>query len=100
MRPGSGFINMSRGDLVDPVALDRALRSGHLSGAMIDVTYPEPLPLDSPLWETPNLIITPRILGTALDQFIPRTLDIFFENVRRHMAGEPLTNLVDLEREY
>ena len=100
MRPGSAFINMSRGGLVDPAALQDALRSGHLSCAMIDVTYPEPLPPDSPLWKAPNLIITPHVLSDDIDQYVPRTLDIFFENVRRHMAGEPLMNLVELKREY
>ena len=100
MRPSSAFINMARGDLVDPAALQDALRNGHLSCAVIDVTCPEPLPPDSHLWEAPNLIVTPRILGAAPDQFIPRTLDIFFENVRRHMAGEPLGNLIGIEREY
>jgi phosphoglycerate dehydrogenase-like enzyme len=100
MKRGSGFINMSRGGLVDPVALAAALQSGHLGGAMIDVTSPEPLPPDAALWEAPNLLITPHVLSDDIDQYVPRTLDIFFENVRRHMAGKPLLNLVDLAREY
>ncbi|MBV9066063.1 MAG: D-2-hydroxyacid dehydrogenase [Methylobacteriaceae bacterium] len=100
MRRGAGFINMSRGGLVDPAALDAALRSGHLGGAMIDVTYPEPPGADWPYWDTPNLIITPHVLSDDIDAYVPRTLDLFFDNVRRHMAGEPLTNVVDLGREY
>jgi phosphoglycerate dehydrogenase-like enzyme len=100
MRKGSGFINMSRGGLVDHAALDKALRGGHLSGAVIDVTYPEPPPADWPYWETPNLIITPHVLSDDIDAYVPRTLDIFFGNLRRYFAGEALTNVVDLGREY
>jgi phosphoglycerate dehydrogenase-like enzyme len=100
MKPDSGFINMSRGGLVDPAALEAALRSGHLSGAMIDVTYPEPLPPEAPLWDAPNLLITPHVLSDDIENYVPRTLDIFFDNVRRYIAGKPLTNLVDLKREY
>lgn len=100
MKLGAGFINMSRGGLVDPQALEAALRSGHLGGAMIDVTYPEPLPADASLWDAPNLLITPHVLSDDIDAYVPRTLDIFFENIRRYVAGKPLTNLVDLAREY
>lgn len=100
MKPGSSFINMSRGGLVDPAALDAALRSGHLSGAIIDVTYPEPPPPDWPYWDTPNLIITPHVLSDDIEDYGPRTLDLFFNNVRRYLADEPLTNVVDLDRAY
>ena len=100
MRPGAGFINMSRGGLVDPDALEQALRSGYLGCAHIDVTYPEPLPAGSSLWDAPNLVITPHVLSDDLEQYVPCTLDIFFENIRRHVAGKPLTNVVDLRREY
>lgn len=100
MRKGAGFINMSRGGLVDHAALDGALRSGHLSGAVIDVTYPEPPPADWPYWDTPNLMITPHVLSDDIEAYVPRTLDIFFSNLRRYFAGEPLTNIVNLGREY
>jgi phosphoglycerate dehydrogenase-like enzyme len=100
MKPGAGLINMSRGGLVDPQALEEALRSGHLGSAMIDVSYPEPLPAESTLWDAPNLIVTPHVLSDDLDAYMPRTLDIFFDNVRRHIAGQPLRNVVDLGREY
>jgi phosphoglycerate dehydrogenase-like enzyme len=100
MRRGAGFVNMSRGGLVDPAALDEALRSGQLSGAVIDVTYPEPPPTDWPYWDTPNLFITPHVLSDDIEEYVPRTLDLFFGNLRRHFAGEPLTNVVDLERAY
>ena len=100
MKPGAGFINMSRGGLVDPQALEDTLRTGHLGGAMIDVSYPEPLPADSTLWDAPNLIMTPHVLSDDIEHYIPRTLDIFFDNIRRYIAGKPLRNVVDLEREY
>ena len=100
MKKGAGFANMSRGGLVDPAALEVSLRNGHLGGAMIDVSYPEPLPADSTLWDAPNLVITPHVLSDDIEQYIPRTLDIFFDNIRRYLRGEPLRNVVDLEREY
>jgi len=100
VKKGAALVNMSRGGLVDPAALDEALRSGHLSGAVIDVTCPEPPPADWPYWDTPNLIITPHVLSDDIDAYVPRTLDLFFGNLRRYFAGEPLTNLVDLERQY
>ena len=100
MKKGAALVNMSRGGLVDPAALDERCASGHLSGAVIDVTYPEPPPADWPYWDTPNLMITPHVLSDDIDAYVPRTLDIFFGNLRRHFAGEPLTNLVDLERQY
>jgi phosphoglycerate dehydrogenase-like enzyme len=100
MRRGAAFVNMSRGGLVDPAALDEALRSGRLSGAVIDVTYPEPPPSDWPYWNTPNLIITPHVLSDDIDEYVPRTLDLFFSNVRRYLAGEQLTNVVDVSRNY
>ena len=100
MRKGAGLINMSRGGLIDPAALDAALREGQLGGALIDVTYPEPPPEDWPYWDTPNLIITPHVLSDDIDAYVPRTLDLFFNNLRHYFKGEPLTNLVDLGRSY
>ena len=67
---------------------------------MIDVSYPEPLPADATLWDAPNLIITPHVLSDDIEHYIPRTLDIFFDNIRRYIAGKPLNNVVDLAREY
>lgn len=100
MRRGAGFINMSRGALVDTAALDEALRDGRVGGAIIDVTYPEPPSETWPHWETPNLIITPHVLSDDIEEYIPRTLDLFFENLRRYFVGEPLANVVDLNRQY
>ena len=99
MKRGAGFVNMSRGGLVDPAALDAALRSGNLGGAVIDVTYPEPPSADWPYWDTPNLIITPHVLSDDVDEYVPRTLDLFFGNLRRLFAGKALTNVVDPGRQ-
>jgi phosphoglycerate dehydrogenase-like enzyme len=100
MKKGSSLINMSRGGLVHPAALDAALRSGHLSGAIIDVTFPEPPEADWAYWDTPNLIITPHVLSDDIEHYVPRTLDLFFNNVKNYLAGAPLTNVVDLDRAY
>lgn len=100
MKAGSGFINMSRGELVEPGALTEALKTGHVASAVIDVTYPEPLPADSALYDAPNLIIAPHVLSDDIDQYVPRTLEIFFENIRRHINGKPLINVVDLQNQY
>ena len=100
MKPTASFINMTRGGVVDQNALADALREGRLSGAMIDVTSPEPLPSDSPLWDVPNLIITPHVLSDDDDEYVPRTLDIFMDNVRRYCGGKRLRNRVDTEHEY
>jgi len=90
------LINVSRGGLVDETALLDALRGGRLAGAMLDVVDGEPLPPDSPLWDAPNLTITPHVSG-ATSQFRD---ELVLENVRRYLAAEPLLNPVDPERGY
>lgn len=91
---GAILINMARGPLVVEHDLAEALNSGHLGGAGIDVTEVEPLSVDSPLWDIPNLIITPHVGG----QCATRADDInnfFCDNLGRYLAGRPLRNLVD-----
>jgi phosphoglycerate dehydrogenase-like enzyme len=90
------LINVSRGALVDEVALLAALRAGRLAGAVLDVFEEEPLPPDHPLWDAPNVTITPHVSG-ATSRFRD---DLIVENVRRYLAGERLLNLVDPERGY
>jgi phosphoglycerate dehydrogenase-like enzyme len=94
MKPGAGLINMGRARIVDYEALAGALRDGSLSGAILDVFDPEPLPPESPLWDTPNLIMTPHVSSDDDEAYIARTLDLFFDNLRRHFAGKPLRNRV------
>ena len=99
MRENAWVINIARGRLVDETALRRALESGWIGGAVLDVFNEEPLSADSPLYETPNLVITPHT-SWASDQVVERSVDLFVENLRRDRAGEPLRNLVDLEAGY
>ena len=100
MKPGAGLVNMGRARVVDYDALAAKLAKGELSGAILDVFDPEPLPADSPLWTTPNLVLTPHVSSDDVDRYVPRTLDLVFANVRRHLQGRPLKNLVHSDRQY
>ena len=100
MKPGAGVINVGRASAMDYHALAEALEDGNLSGAIIDVFDPEPLPAGSPLWSVPNLIVTPHVSADDGDNYVPITLDIFLNNMRRYIEGEPLQNLVDPDLGY
>ena len=100
MKPGAGIINVGRASAMDTDALSDLLRAGHISGAIIDVFDREPLPPDSTLWSVPNLIVTPHVSADDGDNYVPITLDIFFNNLRRYMKGEPLQNVVRPELGY
>ena len=100
LKPGAGIVNIGRASAMDYDVLADLLRSGHIAGAVIDVFDQEPLPPDSPLWSVPNLIVTPHISADDGDNYIPITLDIFFNNLRRYLKGEPLQNLVDAKLGY
>jgi phosphoglycerate dehydrogenase-like enzyme len=91
---------MGRARVVDYDALAAKLAKGELGGAILDVFDPEPLPADSPLWTTPNLVLTPHVSSDDVDRYVPRTLDLVFANVRRHLQGRPLKNLVHSDRQY
>ena len=99
MREDAWLINIARGRLIDELALRRALQSGWIGGAVLDVFAEEPLAPDSPLYETPNLVITPHT-SWASDRVAERTVDLFVENLRAFRAGEPMRNVVDLEAGY
>lgn len=99
MREDAWLINIARGRLIDELALRRALESGWIGGAVLDVFGEEPLSPESPLYRTPNLIITPHT-SWASDRVIERSIDLFVDNLRRDRAGERLRNLVDLEAGY
>lgn len=94
MKPGAGLINFGRGPVIDHAALAERLRDGHLSGAILDVHDPEPLPPDSPLWDAPNLILTPHVSSDDDQSYIPLTLDLVFDNLARLREGRPLRNQV------
>jgi D-3-phosphoglycerate dehydrogenase len=91
---GATLINVARGPLVVEKDLVAALESGHLGGAGVDVTDPEPLPPESKLWHLPNVIITPHVGGQAATRIDDMT-NFFCANLNRYLAGEPLCNLVD-----
>lgn len=90
------FVNVGRGDLVDQDALTDALSSGRLGGAGLDVTTPEPLPPDDPLWTLPNVIITPHNSGST-DGTARRSTEAFLTNLGHWVAGEPLDNEVTVD---
>lgn len=99
MKTGAVLINIARGALVDHAALKRALREGHLGGAALDVTDPEPLPADDPLWDMPNVIISCHSASTA-DTENGKLTDLFIRNLHRYLNGEPLENLLDINLMY
>ncbi len=101
MKPGARLVVTSRGRLVEHSALVTALKSGRIAGAGLDTTVVEPLPADNELWDLPNVIITPHIAGNSeKEQLDQRTVDIFAENLRRYMGGQPLINIVDKTLQY
>lgn len=94
MKPTAFLVNIARGGVVDETALIQALEEGWIGGAGLDVFAQEPLPADSPLWGMENAILTPHIAGMT-PHYHARAADVFEENLRRYLAGEPLLNQVD-----
>jgi phosphoglycerate dehydrogenase-like enzyme len=99
MKPSAYLINIARGKVIDSAALISALESKRLAGACLDVTDPEPLPAESPLWRFPNVVITPHMSAES-ELTYDRGWLLLKENVRRFGAGEPLLNVVDLNAGY
>ena len=95
-KPGARLVNVARGGIVDGAALAAALRVGTLGGAGLDVTDPEPLPADDPLWEAPNLIITPHFAGACGPSGHRRLADVAGDNIRRFLDGQPPEHVVVL----
>ena len=100
MKPGAGLINIGRGPVLDQAALEKALRSGQLSGAILDVFDPEPLPAGHSLWGAPNVFISPHCSSDDNDEYMPMTLDLAFANAARLAGGRKLANVVDPARGY
>lgn len=101
MKEGAVLLNVGRGFIVDTEALCDALERGHLSGAGVDVTDPEPLPPTHRLWNILTAVVTPHISGFYhLRETHERIVGIFLENLRHFQAGEPLRNLVDFATGY
>lgn len=99
LQPTAFLINIARGAIVDQLALTQALQAGMLAGAALDVTDPEPLPADDPLWRLPNVIISHHSASTA-DTENDKLTDLFIRNLRNYLAGAPLENQLDVEKLY
>jgi phosphoglycerate dehydrogenase-like enzyme len=95
-----GIVNLGRARVMDYGAMAERLRAGTLAGAVCDVFDPEPLPADSPLWDVPNLIVSPHAGVDDGTVYVDRGLDIFADNLRRYLAGRKLRNVVDLDAGY
>lgn len=99
MPDDSYVVNVSRGKVIDEEALVEALQSTKLAGAGLDVTYTEPCPPESPLWEQENAILTSHSAGSS-QHIRRRAMQLFIDNLHRYVAGEPLVNVVDKQKGY
>ena len=100
MSPRACVINIARAPVMDNMALADRLVRGELAGAVLDVVEPEPLPPDSRLWTTPNLVITPHVSCDDSEHYNDITLDLWFANLARFLDGKPLKNRIDPRRGY
>ncbi|MDG2004191.1 MAG: D-2-hydroxyacid dehydrogenase [Novosphingobium sp.] len=100
MKPGAAVLNFSRGPVIDQDALMAAVTSGQVGGAFLDVTDPEPLPSDHPLWGFDNVHITSHLSGRSQTRLIERSAERFIENVTCWERGELLAGVVDLSLGY
>ncbi len=99
MKPTAYLLNISRGTLVNTADLIEALRAGRIAGAALDVTDPEPLPPDHPLWSAPRLLITPHVSAVS-ERLWHRHAALLLNNLERWFSGKELLNLVDKKRGY
>jgi phosphoglycerate dehydrogenase-like enzyme len=99
MKHGAWIINVARGELVDERALARAIREGRIGGAVLDTFREEPLPPTSPLYDLPNVILTPHTSWSSA-RVLDRSVDLFCENLRRYAEGRTLVNVVDRDAGY
>jgi glyoxylate/hydroxypyruvate reductase len=97
---GAGVVNIGRGELLDQEALCDLLDAGHLSGAVLDVFVPEPIPSGHRLWFTPNLVISPHTSADDPATYNPHSLDIFFDNLLAWRDARPMPNRFDIVRGY
>jgi phosphoglycerate dehydrogenase-like enzyme len=101
MKPSAVLVNVGRGTAVDTDALSEALYAGKIFGAALDVTDPEPLPEDHPIWDAPNTIITPHVSGGWDERGnLERIFEIICTNLTRYFSGKPLINVVDMATGY
>jgi phosphoglycerate dehydrogenase-like enzyme len=100
MKPGAAILNFSRGAVIDQDALVAALREGRIGGAFLDVTNPEPLPPEHPLWSFDNVHISMHLSGRSQNTLALRAVERFLENLPRYERGEPLISQVDMSLGY
>ncbi len=100
MKPSATLLNFARGAVIDQEALIAALKDGTIASAFLDVTDPEPLPPDHPLWSLENCHISMHLSGRAQRTLFRRSAERFLANLERYRKGEPLESVVDLERGY
>ena len=100
MKPSASLINIARGSVVDQDALVTALQAKQIGAAFLDVTTPEPLPADHPLWGLDNVHISMHLSGRAQNKMFVRSAERFLENLERYRRGEPLSPLVNLDLGY
>jgi phosphoglycerate dehydrogenase-like enzyme len=99
MKRSAILVNVARGSLVDQAALVAALEKRAIAGAALDVTSPEPLPPENPLWSLENVFITPHTSGIS-ERIWQREAELLVDNLERWFKGQPLRNRVDVERGY
>ena len=99
MKQGTVLVNISRGQVIDELALTEALQTGHLRGAILDVFATEPLDPKSPLWTLPNVILSPHVSGLT-PNYEQRAVELFANNLERYLSGKPLLNEVNIQRGY
>ena len=99
MKQSAYFINIARGGIVDEAELIRALEEGLIAGAGLDVFSTEPLPADSPLWDMPDVIISPHVAGD-MEDYMSSAVAVFIQNLKRYLAGKRLLNVVNKSRWY
>ena len=99
LKPAAVLVNVARGSLIDEGALIAALESGHLAAAILDVTREEPLPPGNPLWDAPNMYLSPHT-STSREGYDQALLELFRDNLTRFLDHEPLRNVVDPDRGY
>ncbi len=97
MKSNTLVINIARGDLINEDDLIAACKAGTIGGAGLDVQTQEPLPADSGLWDVDNIVISPHIGGGGGGEVDTPMFDMLAENLRLHMAGEPMKRVVDWE---
>ena len=100
MKGDAVLVNIARGQVVDQDALVEALKAGRIHSAFLDVTTPEPLPPEHPLWDLPNAHVTMHLSGRAQDKMFVRAVERFLVNLERYRQGEPLEPVMDLTLGY